>query len=159
MRALLPFILLAFPFAEIYLLFKLSDQYGGWWVIFYLVVIGYLGLQLIKGEKILMGPKMMQSLTQGGNPIRAMLGTARNMIAGVLLLIPGVITDVFAVILLLIPVQGDSGKTGTFGQSNQQDSTQQNPFEDKTTRDTQSSDGDVIEGEYTHVEENRDRLK
>lgn len=148
MRLLIPVILLAFPIAEIFVLVKLFHQYG-WWVLLYLVVIGYLGLQLIKGEKVLMGPKMMQSLTAGGNPIRAMLSTARNMIAGVLLLIPGVITDVIAAVLLLIPVQGNSGK------SQQTDfSRQQAPEPDAK----QPQDGDVIEGEYTHVEENRDRL-
>lgn len=144
MRTLIPFILLAFPIAEIYLLFKLADQYG-WWLLVYLVVIGYLGLQLIKGEKILMGPKMMQSLTQGGNPIRAMLGTARNMIAGVLLLIPGVITDAIAVVLLLIPVKGDTKTHQTdFGHQRQGTDESQPQYE-------HTAEGHVIEGEYEHV--------
>ena len=50
MRFLIPLILLAFPFAELYLLIQLGEAYG-WWLLLYLVVIGYLGLQLIRGEK------------------------------------------------------------------------------------------------------------
>lgn len=151
MRLLIPVILLAFPIAEIFVLVKLFHQYG-WLVLVYLVVIGYLGLQLIRGEKILMGPKMMQSLASGGNPIRAMLGTARNMIAGVLLLIPGVITDIIAAVLLLLPVKGS-------GQQNAQ-SADFSAGQSSTTREnTAPQDGDVIEGEYTHVQDKQNKLK
>jgi len=46
MRLLFALILLAFPIAEIVVLIQLADAYG-WWLLVYLVVIGYLGLQLI----------------------------------------------------------------------------------------------------------------
>ena len=103
MRFLIGLILLAFPFAELFLLINLADKYG-WWLLFYLVVIAYLGLQLIRGEKLMLTAKMMQSMAAGGNPVKTMLGSARNMVAGVLFIIPGVISDIIGVILLLIPV-------------------------------------------------------
>lgn len=134
MRSFIPLILLAFPFVEIFLLVKLAYLYG-WWLLFYLVVIGFLGLQLIRGEKLLISAKMMQSLSAGSNPIQTMLGSARNMFAGVLLLIPGVISDVIAVILLLIPIQS-------------QTSAGQTPNENKYQK---ASNDDVIEGEFTHI--------
>ena len=56
MRFLIVLILLAFPIAEIFLLAELADNYG-WWLLLYLVVIGYLGLQLIRGEKLLISAK------------------------------------------------------------------------------------------------------
>ena len=104
MRLLFIAILLAFPIAEVYLLFQLADRYG-WWLLLYLVVITYLGLQLIKGEKQMMSAKMMQSIQSGGNPFKTAMGAARNLFAGVLLVIPGVITDVIAAGLLLIPIK------------------------------------------------------
>jgi UPF0716 protein FxsA len=91
MRFLTGLILLAFPFAELFLLISLADEYG-WCLLFYLVVIGYLGLQLIRGEKLLLTAKMMQGMAAGGNPLKTMLGSARNMVAGILFIIPGVIT-------------------------------------------------------------------
>ncbi len=103
MRLIFMLILLAFPIAEIWILVGLMHQYG-WWVLLYLVVVAILGLQLIRDEKLLFSGRMMQSLTQGGNPMKAMFGSARNIFAGVLLIIPGVVTDVLAVVLLLIPV-------------------------------------------------------
>ncbi|MDO8961767.1 MAG: FxsA family protein [Methylophilus sp.] len=145
MRLVIALILLAFPIAEIVLLIQLADQYG-WWLLLYLVVIGFLGLQLIRGEKVLMAPRMMQSM-MGGNPVKALLGTARNMVAGVLLLIPGVISDVIAVVLLLIPIeqtkpnpQGDVSGKG-FGKTKYQ----------------QSANDDVIEGEFTHIKEDLEK--
>ena len=146
MRFVLGLILLAFPFVEIFLLVNLSHRYG-WWLLLYLVVVGVLGLQLIKGEKLLMSAKMMQSLTAGGNPIKTMLGSARNMVAGVLLMVPGVISDIIAVILLLIPISKQSSKPNPTGATN----TQQ-PYER-----TKAANDDVIEGEFTHVNDDNDK--
>jgi UPF0716 protein FxsA len=87
-----------------------------------------LGLQLIRDEKLLFSGRMMQSLNQGGNPMKAMFGSARNIIAGILLIIPGVITDLIAVVLLLIPVNKSEISSSTFKQ--------------------QAANDDVIEGEF-----------
>lgn len=147
MRLLIGLILLAFPFAELFLLISLADEYG-WWLLFYLVVIGFLGLQLIRGEKLLLGAKMMQSLTSGGSPMKAMMGSARNMIAGVLFIIPGVITDIIGVILLLMPINKPNAhdKTQQYTQTFEQTQYQQNA-------NTRAANDDVIEGEYTRVQD------
>ena len=79
MRLIFMLILLAFPIAEIWILVSLMHQYG-WWVVLYLVVVALLGLQLIRDEKLLFSGRMMQSLTQGGNPMKAMFGSARNFL-------------------------------------------------------------------------------
>jgi UPF0716 protein FxsA len=146
MRFIILLILLAFPIAEIFLLIELANRYG-WWLLAYLVVIGYLGLQLIRGEKLMMSAKMTQSLAAGGNPVKTMLGSARNMIAGVLLMIPGVMTDVIAAILLLIP----------FGKPNLEASTNQSY--QRSSNKTRAANDDVIEGEFTEIKEDTDRLK
>lgn len=106
MRFFIGLILLAFPIAEIWLLIELGQQYG-WWLLFYLVGIGWLGIRLIRDEKLLFSGRMMQSMSVGGNPVKAVFGSARNIIAGVLLILPGVITDIIAVILLLIPIKNN----------------------------------------------------
>jgi len=148
MRLLFIAILLAFPIAEIYLLFQLADRYG-WWLLLYLVVITYLGLQLIKGEKQMMSAKMMQSIQSGGNPFKTAMGTARNLFAGVLLVIPGVITDVIAAGLLLIPIKqpnvdANAGSYQTDGSG----------YEGSyRNSDTQPANDDIIEGEYEEVKD------
>lgn len=122
-------LLIAFPIAEIWILISLADEYG-WWLLLYLVVVSLLGLQLIREEKLLFSGKMLQSLTQGGSPIKAVFGSARNIIAGFLLVIPGVLTDIIAAILLLIPVKKSQ--------------TQDTQFTNKP-----AANEDVIEGEFT----------
>ena len=128
MRIIIPLALLVFPIAEIAILISLANQYG-WWVLLYLVVVALLGLQLIRDEKLLFSGRMIQSLMQGGNPVKAIFGSARNIIAGVLLIIPGVITDIIAVILLLIPVNKDGQNASEY----------QRP---------KAANDDVIEGEF-----------
>lgn len=99
---LLFIILLAFPVLEIWLLVELGSRYG-WWLIAYLVLVALLGWRLLQDEKLLAPGRMAQILTQGGTPAKAMFSSAKNIIAGILLIIPGVISDVLAVILLLMP--------------------------------------------------------
>ena len=147
MRFLIGLILLAFPFAEIFLLVDLAHKYG-WWLLFYLVVIGFLGLQLIKGEKLLLSAKMMQSLSVGDNPIKTMLGSARNMVAGVLLIIPGVISDIIAVILLLIPISKPSLSSANNAQY-------QETYQPRGRPSPKAANDDVIEGEYTKIDEDK----
>ncbi len=152
MRFLIGLILLAFPLLEIYLLILLGQRYG-WWVIVYLVVVGYLGLQLIRDEKQLISGKMMQNLRASGNPMKAILGSARNMFAGFLLLVPGVITDVIAVILLLIPIQ--QAKVDTDASAGETDQPEyEADFGTRFGKErSNAANDDVIEGEYTEIQE------
>jgi UPF0716 protein FxsA len=153
MRLFLLLILLAFPIAEIYLLVQLGDEYG-WWLLFYLVVITYLGLQLIKGEKQMMSAKMMQSMQAGGNPFKTMMGSARNLVAGVLLVIPGVITDIIAVILLLIPIQQPKVDASTASYQTNDSGPDGSSFEGRYRKaNTRPANDDIIEGEYEEIKE------
>ncbi len=127
MRIIFLLAILAFPVAEIWLLINLTQQYG-WLFLLYLVVIGMLGLQLIRDEKLLLSGQMIQNLKQANNPLKVIFSSARNIIAGILLIIPGVITDFIAVILLLIPIK----KEGQAGDVYRQ----------------QAANDDVIEGEF-----------
>lgn len=135
------------------MLVELAARYG-WLVLVYLVLMGVLGWRLIQDEKSMLLGRMAQTIQAGGTPLRAMFGSAKNLVAGVLLLIPGVITDALAVILLLLP---GAAKPANSAASNDDDyvsreTTQQtwgsrakNPDSDSQRS---SQGGDVIEGEY-----------
>jgi UPF0716 protein FxsA len=135
MRFFVALILLAFPVTEILLLIELADQYG-WLLLLYLVAAGWLGLRLIREEKATFNVRMMQNIASGSNPAKAVFGAARNIIAGVLLMLPGVITDIIAVTLLLIPIRNaqPSGESPSNGSSR--------------TSSYQAANDDVIEGEF-----------
>ena len=127
MRLFMLLILLAFPVLEIWLIIDLTAQYG-WWFIAYLVIVTFLGWRLIQEEKQLFAGRMMQTLAQSASPGSALFGSVKNLIAGILLLIPGLMTDGIAVILLLIPSTSSPSKAA---------------FKQGAAND------DVIEGEYT----------
>ena len=154
-RFLIVAILLAFPFAELYLLIMLGEAYG-WWLLFYLVVIAFLGLQLIRGEKLLIITKLMQSVTTGGSPVKTVLGSARNILAGVLLIIPGVISDIIAVILLVVPIK-NSSKENAKTTTNDEDLVKQAPFQtgSKHKPNHTAANDDIIEGEFTEVKDDK----
>lgn len=96
-------ILLAFPVLELVLLFKLGAQFG-WWLAAYLLAAAILGWLLIQDEKMVVFGRMVQTMQQGQHPLRALLASARKVIAGLLLIFPGVASDVLALLLLLIPL-------------------------------------------------------
>jgi UPF0716 protein FxsA len=132
MRLIFLLAILAFPVAEIWILIDLIQQYGSI-VVLYLLVVAVLGIRLIRDEKSLFSVRMMQTLSQGANPFKAIFGSARNIIAGILLVIPGIMTDIIAAVLLLIPISSDAKNTEAY---------QTKP----------AANDDVIEGEF-HREE------
>jgi len=144
-RNIIFLLLLAFPIAEIVIIVKLFQAYGIW-VLFYLVAVGLLGLQLIKEEKLLFSARMMQGMMQGGSPFKAIFGSARNLIAGVLLIVPGVLTDIIATILLLIPLGNNPNRQATndanYGEQTQNSTDYDQPPSNKSSKEN------VIEGEF-----------
>lgn len=96
-------ILLAFPVLELAVLLELGARYGAW-VLVYLLIAAVAGFVLVRGERTLFFVRMVQALQHGQHPWRALLSGARNVVAGVLLILPGVISDVLALLLLLVPV-------------------------------------------------------
>jgi UPF0716 protein FxsA len=133
-------ILLAFPVLEIWLLVELAYRYG-WVLLAYLLVVAILGWRLILDEKLMIFGRIAQTLAEGGTPAKILFGSAKNMIAGILLIIPGVISDVLAVILLLIPspkpVSFEQDSVNGFGQT-----------AGKKSRAGKAANDDVIEGEF-----------
>lgn len=88
---------LVFLFLEFALLYKLAIAFGGWTVFFWLLFMIVAGTYVIR-EAFARIKNMMSTGTMffGGAELNM-------MIAGVLMIFPGVITDVLALILLLLP--------------------------------------------------------
>ena len=104
MKALL---LLAFPFAEIYLtFFVVGKAVGGWMLLLWFVMAFMVGRQLMRGATKVIMPQMQQ-VQQGQSPNMdgQLLAAFCQALAGFLFIVPGVLTDGFAVLLLLPPIQ------------------------------------------------------
>lgn len=123
----LALILLAFPVLEIWLMVELSHRYG-WWLFAYLVTVGLLGWRLVREEKLMVLGKAMQSVGQGGSLSGAVFSSVKNLLAGVLLIIPGVISDAIAIVLLFLPAPSQTRNARGAGR--------------------RAANDDVIEGEF-----------
>jgi UPF0716 protein FxsA len=98
------FLFLAFtlvPFLELYLLIRIGKVVGGWPTLAFVVAMGVLGAYLAKQQ----GRRVMQdwqrALAEGRIPEEGVLGGALILLGGLLLITPGVITDVLGLLLLL----------------------------------------------------------
>jgi UPF0716 protein FxsA len=96
-------ILLAFPLFELYLLVRLAAVYG-WWLALYLLFTAVAGWLLIQEERLVVLGRLVRILQSGHHPAVALLSSARKLLAGVLLILPGVLSDIIAVLLLLLPM-------------------------------------------------------
>ena len=102
MRLVLFAILLGFPLLEAVVLVRLS-QVIGWWIVAWLVLTACVGVALIKEARFALLARLAAGLAQGQFSIAALTDSARTVIAGLFLIFPGVISDVIALTLLLLP--------------------------------------------------------
>jgi UPF0716 protein FxsA len=107
MRFFILAILMGFPLMEGALLFKLaSGEHGsGAWVLAWLVFAAVAGVVLIKQARFSLVARLGQALSQGQFSIAALVDSFRTVIAGLLLIFPGFISDVMALCILLIPIR------------------------------------------------------
>jgi UPF0716 protein FxsA len=104
LRTALVLIVLALPLIDIWGLFLLAGSFGRWLVL-WLVVAAVFGVVIIVQERTRMGPRMQAMLRGGEWTLPSLLYTFRRLVAGILLVFPGVLSDVVAVVLLLLPDQ------------------------------------------------------
>ena len=95
-------LVLGLPALEIFTMFQLA-HYIGWWLLVWLIVSMLLGTALIKEESRAVFGRLALTLHNGQSPFAALWQSGRTMLAGILLIFPGVISDVIALILLLWP--------------------------------------------------------
>jgi UPF0716 protein FxsA len=90
------------PFIEIYLLIKIGGQVGAFNTILIVILTGLLGASLARLEGLKTMTKVRDSLNRGDLPAEEMLDAMLIFVAGVVLLTPGLITDL-AGLALLVP--------------------------------------------------------
>jgi len=119
-------ILLGFPALEIYVLAKLAGTIG-WWLVPWLLSSAVVGGWLVREAGARVPLQLFAALQSGHSLGFSMLIGSRTVLAGLLLIFPGVVSDFLALILLLLP-------------------------HPKNVMPTAAND-DVIDGEWTQVNE------
>jgi UPF0716 protein FxsA len=97
------FLFIAIPFVELVLLLMLSARMGWPMTLGLVVVTGIVGATLAKLQGLRTIQKLQQEVNDGQMPTTALMDAAMILVAGALLLTPGILTDIFG-FSLLIPV-------------------------------------------------------
>ncbi|MFA6903321.1 MAG: FxsA family protein [Gallionellaceae bacterium] len=96
------FFILLFPALEIYTMFQVADVMG-WWLLAWLILSALTGWILMKEESMAIFGRLAVAVQNGQSPIAAVWDSGRTMLAALLLIFPGVLSDLFALVLLLLP--------------------------------------------------------
>ena len=97
------FLFIVIPIVEIALLIQVSEVIGGWSTIALVIVTAFVGAKLVKQQGTDALKNVQVQMAQGQMPAEELFAGLCVIIAGVLLLTPGIMTDVLG-FLLLTPV-------------------------------------------------------
>lgn len=96
---------------EMLLWYLIAQFISGWWVFIWFIIAAVIGIGMIRKAMASLNP-MAQQMKAGGmmNPAMrpqesTMIKSVALAVAGLLLLIPGVLSDLLAVLVILPPVQ------------------------------------------------------
>ena len=105
---MVPVILILFiavPIAEIAVAVKVADAIGGWNTIGLLIATSIVGAILVRHEGFLVLQKVRRQLDAGHMPGRELVDGALVLVGGVMMVVPGFITDAFGLFLLFPPTR------------------------------------------------------
>lgn len=102
----LPLFLLALPFLEIAGFVVVGSQVGVLVTLGLVVASGVLGALLLRVQGFGIMARIRKEIEAGQDPGREVANGAMILLAGILLLIPGFVSDILGLLLLLPPVRG-----------------------------------------------------
>lgn len=95
------FLFIAIPFLEMLVLIKMGETFGFWTTLLFVLGAGFAGAYLAKLEGLRTWWNIQSELAAGRMPAEQMLDGAVILAAGILLMTPGMLTDVLGLLLLL----------------------------------------------------------
>lgn len=95
-------ILLGFPLLELWVAVLVAQKIG-WWLLLWLIGAVIFGVTLIREQQFAILGHVMRAAQQGEDPFQAIFASGRILMAGLLLIFPGVVSDVMALLLLIWP--------------------------------------------------------
>ena len=89
------------PLLELYILIKIGGYLGAFQTIALVVLTALFGIVLARFEGLRTLQQIRQNLSQGIVPAEEMVDGVLIFVGGIFLIIPGVLTDLFALVLLI----------------------------------------------------------
>ncbi|MDD9908270.1 MAG: membrane protein FxsA [Ahrensia sp.] len=103
--ALIPFLLLAIPIVEIAAFIVIGGQIGIGWTLLMVLVTAIIGTILLRNQGLQLIEQIRRETDAGRVPAKALGEAAMLLVAGILLLTPGFVTDGIGLLLFAPPVR------------------------------------------------------
>jgi len=100
----LALLFLLVPVLEFLLLLRMGEWIGGWPTLALVLATGFVGVLLVRGEGVRRLRRLRGDLSSGRAPAGAMGGISL-VAGGLLLMFPGLVTDVLGLVLLFPPTR------------------------------------------------------
>lgn len=141
--------LVGLPIIELLLLIQAGSAFGFWPTVAAVVGTAFLGVYLIREQGIAAIRSAQEDRAAGEVPVAAILNGIRLAFAGILMVIPGFITDAMGLLLLIPGVSGSlisaAERSGSFrfaeGRAYQ------------SRRHDHGGDGDIVDADYEVVQD------
>jgi UPF0716 protein FxsA len=98
-------LLVLWPLAELFVIVKVAEAIGFLWMLLLLIVSWPIGSRIIRHQGRAALRRLRDALAAGRAPTNEVLDGALVLIGGLLLLVPGFITDAIGLLLLLPPTR------------------------------------------------------
>lgn len=98
-------IFVAFPLLELGLLIKLGQQAGFWRTMAVVLATGVLGVWVLRNQGLSGVTRLRKAMEAGKPPAGPVAENMLRSLAGILLILPGLITDAAGLALLVPPIQ------------------------------------------------------
>lgn len=105
MFLLLVGLLIVAPLLELYVIIQVAHSIGGWNTIGLLLLMGLAGGWLLRQQGLSAMRRASSSLQAGRSPDKPLVDGLLVLVAGILMLVPGFVSDVMALFLLLPPTR------------------------------------------------------
>ncbi len=158
---IMPILLLIFiviPLAEIYVFIQVGSLIGTWYTIGLVIITAIIGTSLLRLQGYGVLSRAQSTLNKGDLPVDSVIDGVFLLIAGALLLTPGLITDTFG-FLLFIPYLRRAIAKAVFkrfvmmGKDNVRVYSQEDFYEE--TRRNKPSNDNVIDAEFSEVKDHK----
>jgi len=153
------------PIIEIAVLMQVGSLIGAWPTVAIVIVTAWLGAKNVRAQGLSTVQNLQMKMAHGEMPSHEIVGGLLLLVAGVLLVTPGFVTDAFGLSLLVpqvrsalvssvqqhIKTQPMAGAGFVYSQQSQANPFEQSsPFEQEPTKDLHK--GNTIDGEYERKE-------
>ncbi len=143
---------LAFPLLELAVLIKVGQTIGVWWTILLILAAVIGGGLIVQKQGLSAARRAAEALNEGRPPIEPVVDSVMLMLAGMLLLIPGLLTDI-AGLALLIPALRRALAQWVMGRIVRNADIRAETGEWRSPRRERGEGGTVIDGEWERVDD------